>query len=65
MRFKKGDVLTTKYHPSRKPLCRVIKVTRVGVVHCVNLVACATMKEGHEFCFTPDENTRYEVHSKK
>jgi hypothetical protein len=63
MRFKKGDLLATKHWPAPKPLCRVTKVTREGVVHCVNLVACSTMNEGDKFHFTPDKNTRYELHS--
>ena len=63
MRFKKGDLLTTTYTTVRKPVAKVTKVTREGVVHCVNLVSCQTMEEGGKFHFTPDENTRYEVHS--
>jgi|GEM_PF-1242277 len=65
MRFKKGDLITTKSTSAQEPLARVEKVTRKGVVHCVNLVACATMKEGDTFQFTPDENTRYLLHTKK
>jgi hypothetical protein len=63
MRFKKGDFLTTKNWLFRKPVAQVTRVTREGVVHCVNLAACATMKEGDKFHFTPNENTRYELHS--
>ena len=63
MRFKKGDLLTAKNQRVTKPVARVESVTREGVVHCVNLVACDTMKEGDTFQFTPDENTRYLVHS--
>jgi hypothetical protein len=65
MRFKKGDLLTTMTTQSQGPLARVVKVTRAGVVHCVNLVACATMEEGDVFQFTPDEGTRYIVRSRK
>ena len=65
MKFKKGDLLGTINWPARQPLCRVTKVTREGVVHCVNLVTCTTMDEGDEFHFTPDTNTRYQLHSKK
>ena len=64
MRFKKGDVLTTM-NSQERPIARVTKVDRDGTVHCVNLVACSIMKEGHEFHFTPDENTRYELHSSR
>ena len=64
MKFKKGDVLTGKHRPNQEPLARVEKVTRDGVVHCVNLVACSTMKDGDTFRFTPDENTRYKLHSR-
>ena len=63
MQFQEGDLLTTINVPDHKPVARVTKVTREGVVHCVNLVACSTMKEGHEFHFTPGENTRYELYS--
>ena len=63
MRFKKGDLLTCKGLEVQKPVVRVTKVTRDGVVHCVNLVDCATMKAGHEFHFTPDERTRFVVYS--
>ncbi len=59
MKFKKGDVLTVKSVPGEKPVARVTKVTRDGVVHCVNLVACQSMPEGHEFHFVPYEGTRY------
>jgi len=63
MKFKKGDLLTTRsWPPGRKPVAQVTRVTREGVVHCVNLVACSTMKDGHEFHFTPGENTRYELY---
>ena len=44
MRFKKGDLLTAKNQRVTKPVARVEKVTSEGVVHCVNLVACDTMK---------------------
>ena len=60
MKFKKGDVLTTSSSQER-PLARVKKVTRDGTVHCVNLLACMTMPEGHEFQFVPNERTRYYV----
>jgi hypothetical protein len=65
MKFRKGNLLTTKYARVTKPLARVEKVTRAGVVHCVNLVACSTMDEGDTFQFTPDDNTHYMVHSRK
>ena len=65
MRFKKGDLLTGKYRPNQEPLARVEKVTSEGVVHCVNLVACDTMKEGDTFQFTQGENTHYLLHTKK
>ncbi len=58
MEFKKGDLLTT-IGIQERPVARVTKVTRDGVVHCVNLVACAMIEEGQEFQFTPDERTRY------
>ena len=64
MRFKKGDLLTTRFRPGPKPVARVERVTRKGVVHCVNLVASQTMDEGAEFQFTQDENTFYVVHSR-
>ena len=61
MKFKQGDLLgTSSTSDSREePVARVTKVTRAGVVHCVNLVACSNMDEGHEFHFLPDEWTRY------
>ena len=65
MRFKKGDLLTAKNQRVTKPVARVEKVTREGVVHCVNLVACDTMKEGDAFQFTPGENTGYTLHTGK
>ena len=65
MRFKKGDLITTNTTQSHGPLARVEKVTRAGVVHCVNLVECATMKEGDVFQFTPDDGTRYKLHTSK
>ena len=65
MRFKKGDVLTTKYGLVKNPVARVEKVTRAGVVHCINLVECQTMQEGEVFQFTPDDGTRYKLHSRK
>ena len=46
MKFKKGDLLATKGQRVQKPVVRVERVTRKGVVHCVNLVACANMAEG-------------------
>ncbi len=58
MNFKKDDLLTTA-NSREQPIARVTKVTRDGVVHCVNLAACSTMPEGHEFHFVPDEKTRY------
>ena len=65
MKFKKGDLLFTKNWPARKtPVARVTSVTREGVVRCVNLVTCQTMNEGDGFHFTPDANTRYELHSR-
>ena len=65
MRFRKGDLLIDKHGLSKKPTARVEKVTRAGVVHCVNLVACSTMKKGTEFSFVPDEWTWYVVHSRE
>lgn len=65
MRFKKGDLLTNKNTPDQKPVVRVERVTREGVVRCVNLFACATMSEGDRFHFTPDEHTKYILHSRK
>ncbi len=58
LEFKKGDLLTTLGLQER-PVARVTKVTRDGTVHCVNLVACQSMPEGHEFRFVPYEETRY------
>ena len=65
MRFKKGDLLSSKIGPVQEPVARVERVTREGVVHCVNLVACSTMNKGAEFQFTPDKYTRYVLHSKR
>jgi hypothetical protein len=65
MKFKKGDVLTTKYGLVKNPVARVEKVTRAGVVHCINLVECQTMDEGEVFQFTPSESMRYTLHSRK
>jgi len=65
MKFKKGDLLTTRNTPIRKPVARVERVTREGVVHCVNLVACSMMNEGDKFQFTPDKHTKYILHSKR
>jgi len=65
MRFKKGNLLTTKNTPNYEPVARVEKITRTGVVFCTNLVECQTMKEGEAFQFTPTESTRYFVHSRK
>ncbi len=61
MKFKTGDLLATPGVSDivEQPVARVTKVTRDGVVHCVNLVECSTMDEGHEFSFVPDEGTRY------
>ena len=62
MKFKTGDLLATLGMSSdmgELPVARVTKVTRDGTVHCVNLVECTSMKEGHEFHFVPDEKTRY------
>jgi hypothetical protein len=58
MKFKKDDLLTTA-NSREQPVARVTKVTRDGVVHCVNLVACQSMNEGHEFHFVPNARTRY------
>ncbi len=58
MDFNAGDLLTTPSSQER-PIARVTKVTRDGTVHCVNLVACSTMPEGHEFHFVPDQWTKY------
>ena len=60
MRFKKGDLLANQYVTVPIPVVRVTRVTRGGVVHCVNLVDCETR---HEFHFAPDEQTRYVVYS--
>ncbi len=61
MKFKKGDLLgtssTSDSHEER--VARVTKVSRDGVGHCVNLIGCSNMEEGHEFSFLPDEWTRY------
>ena len=65
MKFKKGDLLTSLNTPNQKPVVRVERVTRDGVVHCVNLVACATMDEGDTFEMVPDEHTKYILHSRK
>ena len=65
MRFKKGDLLSSKIRPVQEPVARVERVTREGAVHCVNLVACSTMNEGAEFQFTLDEQTRFVLHSKR
>ena len=64
VKFKKGDLLATKNGRTTEPLARVERVTRAGVVHCVNLVECATMNEGKVFQFIPNEGTRYCLHSK-
>ena len=65
MRFKKGDLLTTKFGLVKNPVARVERVTQAGVVHCINIVECQTMKEGEAFQFTPTESTRYTLHSRK
>ena len=65
MRFKKGDLLTTKNSLVKEPVVRVERVTRKGVVHCVNLIACQMMSKGDEFSFVPDEWTWYVLHSRK
>ncbi len=58
MKFREGDLLSTS-NANEEPVARVTKVDRDGTVHCVNLVACSTMPEGHEFHFVWDEWTRY------
>ncbi len=60
-RFKKGDLLTNKSVQHPKPVARV-EMVKKSVVHCVNLVPCATMEVGHQFHFTPDERTSYVLH---
>jgi hypothetical protein len=65
MRFKKGDLLTTKNNQAKVPVAQVLRVTREGVIHCVNLVECDTMKEGAVFQLTADQSTGYEWHSRK
>jgi hypothetical protein len=64
MRFKKGDLLTSIYQPTSEPIARVDRVTREGVVHCINLVACSTMDEGSEFRFSQKTNAIYILHKK-
>ena len=64
MKIQKGDLLTTKTTTVQKPVVRVERVSRDGVVHCVNLIACSTMKAGVEFCFDADAETRYTLRSK-
>ena len=63
MKFKKGDLLTTKHRPNGEAVARVVRVTKDNVVHCVNLVACA-MKVGAEFQFTQDAYRWYDLHSR-
>ena len=58
MEFKKGDLLSTM-NSQERPIARVTKVDRDGTVHCVNLVKCYSMPEGHEFRFVWDEWTKY------
>ena len=60
-KFKKGDLLANKNSQQYKPLARVNMVKK-GVVHCVNLIPCATMEVGQQFHFTPDIRTRYVLH---
>ena len=57
MKFRKGDLLCARGSVLETPVARVTKVTRDGVVHCVNLADCQTMKEGVEFQFTPDRES--------
>ena len=58
-KFKKGDKLVSKTTLHFRPVAEVTNVTKEGVVHCKNLVACSTMDVGNEFNFMPDERTRY------
>ena len=60
-KFKKGDLLANRDSRKRKPVARV-EMVKKGVVHCVNLIPCATMEVGQQFHFTPDERTRYVLH---
>jgi len=62
VKFKKGDLLTTKNTPDGEAVARVVRVTNEGDVHCVNLVACETMKVGAEFHFDQNESTWYILH---
>ena len=65
VKFKKGDLLTTKNRPNGEAVARVVRVTKGSVVHCVNLVACSTMKIGAEFQITQDVfHTWYVLHSR-
>ncbi len=63
MKFKKGDLLVTRNYPTPKPMARVEKVTRAGIVHCVNLIECSTMAKDDEFQFDQKVNQFYVVES--
>ena len=65
MRFRKGDLLANKHMPNQIPVARVERLTKDGIVHCVNLVACATMKKGAEFQFNPEVWTGFILHSRE
>ena len=62
MKFKKGDLLVTRNYPAPKPMARVVKVTRDGIVHCVNLIECSTMAADDEFQFDQKVNQFYVPH---
>ena len=65
MKFKKGDLLTTKQRPNGEAIARVVRVTKGSVVHCVNLLACSTMTVGVEFQITQDvHHSWYILHSR-
>ena len=64
MKFTKGDLLANKFASAQRPVARVERVTKEGIIHCVNLVACTTMDKGDAFSFSRDANTQYAVHSR-
>lgn len=54
MQFKPGDLLTTINTPGRKPIARVERVRKCGVIHLVNLHDCQTLPAGTRYTVRPD-----------
>ena len=63
-KFKEGDLLANKNSRKSKSVARV-EMVKKGIVHCVNLVDCATMKKGAEFQFNPEVWTGFTLHSRE